>query len=480
MCQLIPRCGVREKDGDDNDDKNNDDNNDDDNSINDNNNDNSNKNNIRQISSQSNESSGKNRNTNNRNVRRNSNHVNDTTNASPLSTNVSGSSNVISLSSSLLAKEQNQSHNQSTEQITASTGISSMTPTQSHQQAIVAMIAARKQRLEAAISNNFLLMGTTTSQNLQLKKYQQEQQQIRVQQFEQQRIQQFLNHQEAASAMTVLRTAHSYTTPSSSSIARQVITPETSTAKVPEESNKSKLDALFEQEKISILRNEFQFPWKLFEMLERSETDEFSHLVGWMPGDTSTCFTEGACFKVHDTDNFVKKVMPIFFKQTKYKSFQRQLNLYSFLRIDAGPNKGAYRHPSFLRGRKDMLPSIQRIKIKGKGKLEMGKSNTNKYNRHNLKVMSSLKGQDQDVDDASSVLPSASARKYSSIAHRQVGASVPVPSQYIESGIDVILQAIKARERTDNNCTRANCNANTGNDIHYVGDSSSDSDSITF
>lgn len=194
-----------------------------------------------------------------------------------------------------------------------------MTPTQSHQQAIVAMIAARKQRLEAAISNNFLLMGTTTSQNLQLKKYQQEQQQIRVQQFEQQRIQQFLNHQEAASAMTVLRTAHSYTTPSSSSIARQVITPETSTAKVPEESNKSKLDALFEQEKISILRNEFQFPWKLFEMLERSETDEFSHLVGWMPGDTSTCFTEGACFKVHDTDNFVKKVMPIFFKQTKYK-----------------------------------------------------------------------------------------------------------------------------------------------------------------
>jgi len=527
MCQLIPRRGVRNKDGDDNDNKNNDDSNDDDHSINDDNkkNDNNNKNNIRQISLQSNESSGKNRNTNNCNVRRNknSNIVSDTTNASSLP------STVVSLSSLLLAKEQKHlALNQSTEQITTtSTGISSMTPistmlagpTQSHQQVIDAMIAARTQKLEAAISNNFLLMGTTTatSQHLQLEKYLKEQQQIQQilgKQFEQQRIQQLLiNHQKAASVMTVLRTTHSSsitTTPSSSSIAtRQVITPGTSTCttKVPDEAhNKSKVDALLsEQEKISALRNEFQFPWKLFEMLERSEVDKFSHLVGWMPGDTNTRFNEGACFKVHDTENFVQKVMPIFFKQTKYKSFQRQLNLYSFFRIDAGPNKGAYRHPSFLRGRKDMLPTIQRMKMKSKGKgkgQRTCKSNNtnNKYSRyHNLKAitMSSLQGKDQDADDAdasssSELLPSASAaRKYSGIAHHHpVDVSVPpVPSSQHhneESGINVILQAIQAREMTDNNnhsSTRAYCHADTGNDtcIHYVGDStsSSDSDSIT-
>jgi hypothetical protein len=69
--------------------------------------------------------------------------------------------------------------------------------------------------------------------------------------------------------------------------------------------------ALFEKEKLSMFHKEFQFPWKLYEMLERADEDNFSHLVSWMPGDS--------CFKVHDADNFVKSAMSRFFKQTKYK-----------------------------------------------------------------------------------------------------------------------------------------------------------------
>jgi hypothetical protein len=60
---------------------------------------------------------------------------------------------------------------------------------------------------------------------------------------------------------------------------------------------------------------EFQFPWRLYEMLLRSETDSFEHVVSWQPGD--------ACFKVHEPSIFVSVVLPRFFKQTKYKSFQR-------------------------------------------------------------------------------------------------------------------------------------------------------------
>ena len=46
-------------------------------------------------------------------------------------------------------------------------------------------------------------------------------------------------------------------------------------------------------------------------------------------------------------------------------SFQRQLNLYGFQRITKGPDKDAYYHELFLRGRKDLVASIPRIKVKG-------------------------------------------------------------------------------------------------------------------
>ena len=106
-----------------------------------------------------------------------------------------------------------------------------------------------------------------------------------------------------------------------------------------------------DKEKLSMFHKEFQFPWKLYEMLERANKEDFSSLVSWMPGDSS--------FKVHDAENFVKTVMPRFFKQTKYKSFQRQLNLYGFTRVDTGPNKGGYRHFSFRKGRKDLLDELR-------------------------------------------------------------------------------------------------------------------------
>lgn len=48
-----------------------------------------------------------------------------------------------------------------------------------------------------------------------------------------------------------------------------------------------------------------------------------------------------------------------------FSSFQRQLNLYEFGRIAEGPDKGAYFHELFHRGRPILASQIRRNKIKG-------------------------------------------------------------------------------------------------------------------
>jgi hypothetical protein len=55
------------------------------------------------------------------------------------------------------------------------------------------------------------------------------------------------------------------------------------------------------------------------------------------------------------------------FRQTRYTSFQRQLNLYRFTRITSGPDKNGYHHPFFLRGREDLTHCIPRLPKNGNG-----------------------------------------------------------------------------------------------------------------
>lgn len=83
------------------------------------------------------------------------------------------------------------------------------------------------------------------------------------------------------------------------------------------------------------------FPWKLHEMLRSTASEGRDNIVSWLP--------HGTAFKVHNVPDFVSTILPLFFKQTKYKSFQRQLNLWGFERIQTGPEKGAYYHKQFIR-----------------------------------------------------------------------------------------------------------------------------------
>jgi hypothetical protein len=99
------------------------------------------------------------------------------------------------------------------------------------------------------------------------------------------------------------------------------------------------------------------FPLKLHELLDAIEADGHADVLSWQP--------HGRSFRVHKIKEFVEKVMPRYFRQSKLTSFQRQLNLYGFARITKGQDKGGYYHELFLRGKLFLANRIARNKVKG-------------------------------------------------------------------------------------------------------------------
>ena len=91
-------------------------------------------------------------------------------------------------------------------------------------------------------------------------------------------------------------------------------------------------------------------------MLEEMATVGDESIVSWQP--------HGKAFRVHLPDAFASTVMKRYFKQTKYKSFLRQLHIYGFRRIGKGTDRGAYYHSMFIRNKKSMslLMSCQKLK----------------------------------------------------------------------------------------------------------------------
>jgi len=109
-------------------------------------------------------------------------------------------------------------------------------------------------------------------------------------------------------------------------------------------------------------RRGIQFPWKLHELLEQADKSGNDAIISWLPG--------GKAFKVHKKEEFCNQVMPAFFNSSKYKTFQRSLNLWGFESVVRGPDKGACYHRFFLRGQPDLCKNMMRVKIKGGGSPE--------------------------------------------------------------------------------------------------------------
>jgi len=102
-----------------------------------------------------------------------------------------------------------------------------------------------------------------------------------------------------------------------------------------------------------------QFPEKLHIMLnETSRVPVLAQIVSWK--------SHGRAFCVHDTCKFVEIILQEYFKQSKWESFTRQLNIYGFNRITRGVDSGSYYNECFLRGAPNLSLKIGRTEIKGK------------------------------------------------------------------------------------------------------------------
>jgi len=105
----------------------------------------------------------------------------------------------------------------------------------------------------------------------------------------------------------------------------------------------------------------FAFPFKLHSILENARKAEQDTVISWLPS--------GKAFKIHKPKEFADVIMPQYFNQTKYRSFQRQLYIYGFDRVKdkSSDDYGAYFHELFIRGESDLCLDMQRKKIKGTG-----------------------------------------------------------------------------------------------------------------
>ncbi len=102
------------------------------------------------------------------------------------------------------------------------------------------------------------------------------------------------------------------------------------------------------------------FPEKLHQMLQYAEKNDLTEIVSF--------FTHGRAFAIHKPVQFVADIMPKFFKQSRFTSFQRQVNLYGFQRLSQGPDSGGYYHELFLKGRPGLCINMKRTKVKGSTK----------------------------------------------------------------------------------------------------------------
>jgi hypothetical protein len=97
--------------------------------------------------------------------------------------------------------------------------------------------------------------------------------------------------------------------------------------------------------------SESQFPGKLYDLLEYVSENDLESAISWS--------RNGTAIMVHDPHKLVE-ILPKFFGQTKYRSFRRQLNMWHFHRIMEGPHRGAFVHPCFIRGSKQLITYMSR------------------------------------------------------------------------------------------------------------------------
>lgn len=102
--------------------------------------------------------------------------------------------------------------------------------------------------------------------------------------------------------------------------------------------------------------------------MQYAESQGLDNVISWV--------FNGRGIMVHNPDRLVE-ILPLFFSQTKYRSFRRQLNMWHFERVEKGSNKGAFIHPYFVRDNKELCGYMSRqIALKPKRENSFGSSSS--------------------------------------------------------------------------------------------------------
>lgn len=81
-------------------------------------------------------------------------------------------------------------------------------------------------------------------------------------------------------------------------------------------------------------------------------------------GDTSivSYLAHGRAFRIDDKVRFEREILPRFFPSSgDFRSFERKLRFFGFLKIRSGPDICALYHPLFLRGHRQLLRFMRRV-----------------------------------------------------------------------------------------------------------------------
>lgn len=99
-----------------------------------------------------------------------------------------------------------------------------------------------------------------------------------------------------------------------------------------------------------------QFPLKMHMLLDQVAAKGQSDIISWV-------LPQGNCFRVYDKERFETEIMPFYFKTKRYKSFQRNLNVWGFETKTAREcgEKRAIFHEYFRRGQTDLCQLMTRV-----------------------------------------------------------------------------------------------------------------------
>jgi len=186
-----------------------------------------------------------------------------------------------------------------------------------------------------------------------------------------------------------------------------------------------------------------QFPWKLYDMLHTAEKRNEEHIISWI--------REGKAFKVHNRNLFIEEYMKKMFNQTKYKSFQRQLNLWGFERVQNGSDKGSYFHPLFVKGRRDCCQRLTRVRLKGTGEkaAQHGAVDSPEQDYSSISVASGTI--DSFPAPVATKFPSAAlpvTRAGNVATAALLGASVGVPGPTSTTAVEASLQGASGQQQS--------------------------------